>query len=101
MRFQIDLFAEPPMYGAEPGHNVTASGHAAETATITSPASASWRTRTASRGAPATRYAATSAGRPMSQIESGGLSTVMKRPGSSEPKNQAFRLTLADFTAAA
>ncbi len=36
---------------------------------------------------------------PMSQIESGGLSTVMKLPGSSEPKNHAFRLTLADLTA--
>ena len=39
--------------------------------------------------------------RPMSQIDSGGLSTVMKLPGSSEPKNHAFQLTLADFTAAA
>ena len=37
----------------------------------------------------------------MSQIESGGLSTVMKLPGSSDPKNHAFQLTLADFTAAA
>ena len=38
---------------------------------------------------------------PMSQIDSGGLSTVMKLPGSSEPKNHAFRLTLADLTAEA
>src|SRR3954469_17440501 len=56
------------------------------------------------------------ADRPMSQSESGGLSTrmkrtgprrsgglsaVRKRPGSSEPKNIAFQLSLADFTAAA
>ena len=43
----------------------------------------------------------TRADRPISQIDSGGLSTVMKLPGSSEPKNHALRLTLADFTAAA
>ena len=38
---------------------------------------------------------------PISQIDSGGLSTVMKLPGSSEPKNSAFQLSVADFTAAA
>ena len=31
----------------------------------------------------------------MSHSESGGLSTVMKLPGSSEPKNHAFQLSLA------
>jgi hypothetical protein len=39
--------------------------------------------------------------RPMSHSDSGGLSTVMKLPGSSEPKNHAFQLTVADFAAAA
>src|SRR4051795_11707280 len=198
------------MYGAEPGQSETASGHAADTTPITTPASASRRIRTERRGGPASRYVAASAGttiqpwsilvmkarptktpahtrcfvrpdstarsvaqpeatssstssgsgmstrasasvtgespsiaaartpatgpnarrtvanssptvarvqsacgsnrlkeekpnaradKPMSQIESGGLSTVMKLPGSSEPKNHAFRLTLADLTA--
>ena len=39
--------------------------------------------------------------RPISQIASGGLSTVMNDPGSIEPKNNAFHDTVADFTAAA
>ena len=43
----------------------------------------------------------TRADSPMSQIDSGGLSTVMKLPGSSDPKNSAFHDSLADFTAAA
>jgi hypothetical protein len=38
---------------------------------------------------------------PISQSESGGLSTVMKLPGSSEPKNQAVQLSLPAFAAAA
>jgi hypothetical protein len=38
---------------------------------------------------------------PMIHSDSGGLSTVMKLPGSSEPKNHAFQLTLADLAAAA
>jgi hypothetical protein len=37
----------------------------------------------------------------MSHSESGGLSTVMKLPGSSEPKNQAFQLSAPERTAAA
>ena len=37
----------------------------------------------------------------LSQSESGGLSTVMKLPGSSEPKNQAFQLSLPARAAAA
>jgi len=41
------------------------------------------------------------ADRPMSHSESGGLSTVMKLPGSSAPKNQAFQLSLAARAAAA
>jgi hypothetical protein len=43
----------------------------------------------------------TRADRPMSHSASGGLSTVMKLPGSSEPKNHAFQLSVADLTAAA
>ena len=43
----------------------------------------------------------TRADRPISQIDSGGLSTVMKLPGSIDPKNSAFQPSLADFTAAA
>ena len=43
------------MYGVEPGHSVTASGHAAETATIATPARISCRSRTARRGGPAIR----------------------------------------------
>ena len=39
--------------------------------------------------------------RPMSQIDKGGLSTVMNDPGSIAPKNHAFHDTVADFTAAA
>src|SRR3954469_2339374 len=201
------------MYGRESaGHSDTATGHAALTTTIATPARTSWRIRTGSRGGPARRYAAASAGttiqpwsifvmnarptttphhsrnlvrpvsiarttsqaeatisrtssasgmstraiatvigeiasaaaaaspatgpntrrtvayssataaivssacgssmendekpnaradRPMSHSDSGGLSTVMKLPGSSEPKNIAFQLSLADFTAAA
>lgn len=38
---------------------------------------------------------------PCSHREAGSLSTVMKDPGSREPKNQAFQLTLALLTAAA
>ena len=37
----------------------------------------------------------TRADRPISHSDSGGLSTVMKLPGSSEPKNHAFQLSLA------
>ena len=37
----------------------------------------------------------------MSHSESGGLSTVMKLPGSSEPKNHAFQLSLPARAAAA
>ena len=36
-----------------------------------------------------------------SHSEAGGLSTVMKLPGSIEPKKKAFQLTEALFTAAA
>ena len=43
----------------------------------------------------------TRADRPMSHSDSGGLSTVMKLPGSSEPKNHAFQLSLPAFAAAA
>ena len=43
----------------------------------------------------------TRAERPCSHSDSGGLSTVMKLPGSSAPKNQAFQLTLAALAAAA
>ena len=42
--------------------------------------------------------------RPESSIthrEAGGLSTVMKEPGSSEPKKKAFQLSVPLFTAAA
>jgi hypothetical protein len=35
------------------------------------------------------------------QNAAGGLSTVMNEPGSSEPKKNAFQLTVPDFTAAA
>ena len=38
---------------------------------------------------------------PESHSDSGGLSTVMKLPGSSEPKNHAFQLSLPAFAAAA
>ena len=38
---------------------------------------------------------------PMSHSESGGLSTVMKLPGSREPKNSAFQLSLPARAAAA
>ena len=38
---------------------------------------------------------------PISHSDSGGLSTVMKLPGSSEPKNHAFQLTLPALAAAA
>src|SRR3954451_14867601 len=62
MRFQAEPSVEPPTYGAEPGHRVTASGHATLTAVIATPASSNWRMRTASRGGPASRYAAPSAG---------------------------------------
>ncbi len=41
------------------------------------------------------------ADRPMTHSEAGGLSTVMKLPGSMAPKNQAFQLTEPLFTAAA
>ena len=41
------------------------------------------------------------ADRPISHSDSGGLSTVMKLPGSIEPKNHAFQLTLPAFAAAA
>jgi hypothetical protein len=37
----------------------------------------------------------------MSHSDSGGLSTVMKLPGSSAPKNHAFQLSLAARAAAA
>ena len=43
----------------------------------------------------------TRADRPISHSDSGGLSTVMKLPGSSEPKNHAFQLSLPAFAAAA
>jgi hypothetical protein len=43
----------------------------------------------------------TRADRPISQSESGGLSTVMKLPGSSDPKNQAVQLSLPALAAAA
>ena len=43
----------------------------------------------------------TRADRPISHSDSGGLSTVMKLPGSSAPKNHAFQLTLPAFAAAA
>src|SRR3954462_14160609 len=39
--------------------------------------------------------------RPIIQIASGGLSTVMNDPGSSAPKNSAFHDTGGHFTAAA
>ena len=52
----------PPINGAEPGHSVTASGHAALTATITAPATSSPRNRASSDGGPASAYAAASAG---------------------------------------
>jgi hypothetical protein len=38
---------------------------------------------------------------PINHSESGGLSTVMKLPGSSAPKNHAFQLSLPAFAAAA
>src|SRR4051812_27636727 len=38
---------------------------------------------------------------PITQNASGGLSIVMKEPGSIDPKNSAFHETVADFTAAA
>jgi hypothetical protein len=41
------------------------------------------------------------ADRPISHSAKGGLSIVMKLPGSSEPKNHAFQLSVADLTAAA
>src|SRR5690349_1920738 len=50
------------MYGADPGHSVTTSGQAALTTVIATPASSSCRMRTDSRGGPASRYAAPSAG---------------------------------------
>ena len=37
----------------------------------------------------------------MTQRAAGGLSTVMKEPGSSEPKKNAFQLSVPLFTAAA
>ena len=37
---------------------------------------------------------------PMSIVESGGLSTVMKLPASNDPKNQAFQLSDAASAAA-
>ena len=43
----------------------------------------------------------TRADRPISHSDSGGLSTVMKLPGSSEPKNHAFQLSLPALAAAA
>ena len=39
--------------------------------------------------------------RAISQMEAGGLSTVMNEPGSSEPNRNAFQLRLALLTAAA
>src|SRR3954447_11897627 len=51
------------MYGRDDaGHSDTATGHAAETTTIETPASASCPSRVSSRGGPASRYAAASAG---------------------------------------
>jgi len=51
------------MYGRElAGHSETATGQAALTATIAAPATSSWRIRTETRGGPASRYAAASAG---------------------------------------
>ena len=41
------------------------------------------------------------ADRPISHSDSGGLSTVMKLPGSRAPKNHAFQLSLPAFAAAA
>ena len=38
--------------------------------------------------------------RAWTQMAAGGLSTVMKLPGSIEPKKKAFQLTVADLTAA-
>ena len=43
----------------------------------------------------------TRAERPLSQSESGGLSTVMKLPGSIAPKNHAFQLSEPARVAAA
>ena len=43
----------------------------------------------------------TRAERPISHSESGGLSTVMKLPGSIAPKNHAFQLSVAGAAAAA
>ena len=37
----------------------------------------------------------------MTHRAAGGLSTVMKEPGSSEPKKNAFQLSVPLFTAAA
>ena len=51
------------MYGAEPGHSDTASGHAADTATMTTPGEQrAGAARTASRGGPASRYTAAERG---------------------------------------
>ena len=55
-----------------------------------------WGSRRLNDEKPSTR-----ADRPISQSESGGLSTVMKLPGSSEPKNQAVQLSLPARAAAA
>src|SRR3954447_24461666 len=62
MRFQTEPSVEPPMYGVDPGHSVTASGQAADAATIAAPAIASCFTRVPSAGGPASRYAPASAG---------------------------------------
>ena len=43
------------MYGFEPGQSVTATGHAALTTTMVTPASANWRRRTSRDGLPAHR----------------------------------------------
>ena len=93
----------------------TVIGETARTAAATSPATGPNTRRTVVYSRPTAaivhsacgrrmlkdEYPSARADRPMSQSESGGLSTVMKLPGSSAPKNQAFQLSLAARAAAA
>ena len=79
----------PPMYGVSPGHSATATGHAALTATIATPASASWPSRLPSAGGPARTYAAPSAG---AIIHPCSILVMNARPTSAPQNNRCFVL---------
>jgi hypothetical protein len=92
----------------------TATGVSVRASAATRPATAPKERRTASKSRATESTPASASGssrlqalspksraeRPITQSASGGLSTVMKLPASSEPKKKAFQLWVAACTAA-